>query len=136
VTDVDGLAQFQRRWGAIPAKVRATVQDTLGAIAEGLVQEMRAVAPADTGKGRASINWTWGSAPAGAHVLGHVAAGPDTRLRITIYAAGGDEFYMWFQEFGTVNMPANPFFYPVWRARRRSARSRVTRSINRAIRRA
>lgn len=134
MTQVQGMAEFKRRWGAIPVVVRKSVAAEMESIAENLVQDMRKIAPKRTGKGSSSINWTWGDAPKGAMVIGKVAGNEYRTLRITIYAAGDDAFYMKFQEWGTVNMPANPFFFPVWRARRRSARTRITRAINKAIR--
>lgn len=87
--------------------------------------------PVESGALRDSIGWTWGDAPSGAISLGKAKAG---RLSITIYAGGGEAFYAWFQEFGTVNMPANPFFFPSYRKLRRKAKGRVTRKINKAIR--
>jgi hypothetical protein len=38
-----------------------------------------------------------------------------------------------FQEFGTSKMAANPFFFPVWRVRRRRTRTRITRAITKAL---
>ena len=80
-------------------------------------------------------------------------------LFITIYAGNDEAFYARWVEFGTkshgidaVNQPtmgragrnfgshvdhpgatARPFFYPAYRAKRRSAKSRITRGINRAF---
>ena len=45
-------------------------------------------------------------------------------------------FLSGFQEFGTKDMPDNPFFFPVWRARKRRVKSRLTRNINKAIKEA
>jgi len=131
---VQGLAEMNRRWGAIPGKVRAAARDALEDVATDLVNQMRAVAPRQTGELAASINWTWGDAPAGAMVLGTVRGSDYGTMRITIYAGGGDAFHARFQEFGTVKMAANPFFYPVWRTRRRGAKSKITRAISKAIR--
>ena len=62
---VKGLAEFNRRWGAIPEKVRQAARDTLEQNAEEIVADMKRVAP----KGESldlvnSIGWTWGDAPA------------------------------------------------------------------------
>jgi len=131
-----GLADFNRRWAAIPDKVRQAALDTLEQNAEEIVSDMKRVAPVRDVNGgtlRDSINWTWGDAPEGSMVVGTVGGKEYSTLRITIYAGGGDAFYARFQEFGTKNMPANPFFYPVWRTRRRRVKSRLTRNINKAI---
>ncbi len=132
---VQGLTELERRWGAIPDLVREAVRDEFEAIAQGIVDDMRAIAP----KGRTqrlmkSIGWTWGDAPRGTMVVGRVGGRAYGTMRITIYAGGGKAFYARFHEFGTRKMPAHPFFYPVWRARRRSVKTRITRAINKAIR--
>ena len=131
---VQGLAELNRRWGAIPGKVRAAAREALEDVASDIVNQMRSAVPRRTGALAGSINWTWGDAPKGAMVIGTVRGSEYATMRITIYAAGGDAFYGRFQEFGTVKMPANPFFYPVWRARRRGAKSKITRAISKAIR--
>lgn len=134
---VQGLDALNRRWGAIPGKVRAAAREALEDVAEDLVRQMRAAAPKGaTGKLAKSIGWTWGDAPDGSMLIGTVAGSKRdyATMRITIYAGGGDAFYARFQEFGTVKMAANPFFYPVWRARKRGAKSKITRAISKAIR--
>ena len=99
---VKGLAEFNRRWGAIPAKVRQAARDTLEQNAEEIVADMKRLAP----KGESldlvnSIGWTWGDAQEGSMVIGTVGGKEYSTLRITIYAGGGDAFYARFQEFGT-----------------------------------
>lgn len=131
---VKGLAEFQRRWDAIPRAVRQAARDTLEQNAEEIVKDMRRAAPVgESGDLLLSINWTWGDAPKGSMVVGTVGGNQYATLRITIYAGGGEAFYARFQEFGTKNMPANPFFFPVWRVRKRRVKSRLTRNINKAI---
>ena len=134
---VQGLDKLNARWGAIPGKVRAAVSDEMEKIAQEVVRDMRRGAPKDSGELVRSIDWTWGDVPKGTLTIGTVGGSEYGSLRITIYAGGkngdGDAFYARFQEFGTVKMPANPFFYPVWRARRRSIKGRITRAINKAI---
>lgn len=136
MTKVKGLAEYKRRWGAIPATVRKNMRYELEEIAEQIVAQMYSLAPQLTGDLAGSIGWTWGDAPEGSLVIGQVGNNKYGAMRITIYAGGGDQFYALFQEFGTKNMPANPFFYPVWRVNRRRVRSRVTRAIKKAVRQA
>ena len=130
---VQGLADFQRRWGAIPDRVKAEVRKAMEDVAEEIVSQMYAVAPHLTGDLAGSIGWTWGDAPKGSLTIGTVGKTEYATLRITIYAGDKDAFYARWQEFGTTKMPANPFFYPVWRAKSKSARNRITRAIGRAI---
>jgi HK97 gp10 family phage protein len=103
-------------------------------LANDLVEEMWSRAPYDDGVLQGSIGWTWGDAPAGSLTIGTVGGREFGTMRITIFAGGGDAFYARFHEFGTVNMAAKPFFFPVYRARRRSVRSRITGAIRKAIR--
>lgn len=134
---VKGMAEFQRRWFAIPVKVRQAARETLEQNAEEIVKDMRRAAPVgERGNLLHSINWTWGDAPEGSMAIGTVGGSKYATMRITIYAGGGDAFYAHFQEFGTVNMHANPFFFPVYRARKKRVKSRLTRNINKAIKNA
>lgn len=131
---VKGLRELQAHWGGIPDAVRAALRPEMEKIATDIVAMMRRLAPKDQGDLAASINWTWGAAPKGAMTLGAVAPGSDADLQITIYAGGTKKsFHAVFQEFGTRKMTANPFFYPAWRTKRKSARSKITRAINKAI---
>jgi HK97 gp10 family phage protein len=131
---VDGLREFERKFAQIPELVRAQVRAELEEIAEQVVAQMYAQAPHSTGDLAGSIQWTWGDAPAGALTIGTVGGREFGSMRITIFAGGGDQFYARFQEFGTVNMPASPFFFPVWRVNRRRVRGRITRAIKKAVR--
>jgi hypothetical protein len=144
---VQGLAEFNRRWGAIPAKVRASVQEAMERYAEQIVGEMDARKPLQ----EIEIGWTWGGAPAGAVTLGKVATESERSLRITIYATAATEggsfpsVARWF-EFGTAErvqkttgrgtgrIAAQPYFFPTWRARRTRVRGGITRAMNKAIR--
>lgn len=132
---VQGLAELERRWSAIPARVKAEVQAAMEATAENVVRDMRKLAPkGDTGRLVRSINWTWGDAPQGAMTIGKSTAGRAYgALTLTIYAGGGDAFYARFQEFGTVEMAANPFFFPAWRIWRRRVRARIAAAVRRAL---
>ena len=131
---VQGLDKLKARWGAIPQKVKDAVATEMEQIAQDLVDDMYTMAPHLTGDLAGSIGWTWGEAPKGTMVIGKVAKREYGTLQITIYAGGGDAFYARFQEFGTRKMAANPFFFPVYRARRNSMKTRIGRAMNKAIR--
>lgn len=138
---VEGLSAFQRKMALIPKSVTDEIRKELEKQAAELVQMMRRIAPrGETGALVASINWTWGDAPKGTMSVGTVAASEGSDLRITIYAGGKvgaqDAFYARFQEFGTKNMPANPFFFPSYRAKRRAIRGALSRAIKRGIKNA
>ena len=131
---VQGLDKLRSRWLAIPQKVKDAVATEMEQIAQDLVDDMYTMAPHLTGDLAGSIGWTWGEAPKGTMVIGKVAKREYGTLQITIYAGGGDAFYARFQEFGTRKMAANPFFFPVYRARRNSTKTRIGRAMNKAIR--
>lgn len=133
---VHGLSDFQRRWNAIPELVRVNMRAELEDIAEDIVAQMYARAPQRSGDLAGSIQWTWGAPPASSLTIGSVSETENADNRITIFAGDKDAFYARFQEFGTANMPANPFFYPVWRHNRRRVRSRLLRALRKAIRQA
>lgn len=136
MTQLKGEREFRRRLRSIPDKVRAEVVAAMEGASERVVRDMKALAP----KGSSlelvnSIGWTWGEAPRGSITVGKMKGGKGyDRLQITIYAGGDEAFYARFQEFGTVRMPANPFFFPAWRANRRGVRSRITRAVKRGFR--
>lgn len=131
---VQGLDRLNARFAAIPAKVREAAKAELERSAEEICATMRRFASRGrTGKMAASVGWTWGDAPAGTMKIGTVGGKEYGALSITIYAGGGDAFYARFQEFGTREMRAHPFFFPAWRAHKKKVKARLTRAINKAI---
>lgn len=134
---VKGIAGFQRKMRAIPLSVRLEVVKQLEKEAEKIVKLMRAFAPKGTSLQLLnSIGWTWGDVPPGAITVGKVAGNQFDRIAIKIYAGGGDAFYAKFQEFGTVKMAANPFFFPVYRAEKRRVKSNLRRAVKRGFKKA
>lgn len=131
---VEGVAQFRRKLTVtLPKRVEAVTRTAMEKGAEELVAMMKRLAPIDSGDLQMSISWTWGEAPEGAAVIAESA--PDSRgLKITVYAGSREAFYARWQEFGTKDMPANPFFFPSWRALRKRIRSRIMRDMKKAIR--
>lgn len=131
---VKGLDRLNRRWRAVPKNARINVRAAMEDLASDIVEEMWSRAPFRDGVLSGSIGWTWGDAPAGSMTIGKVGGKEYGTMRITIYAGGGDAFYARFHEFGTQDMPANPFFFPVWRARKRRVKGRISRAMSKSIR--
>lgn len=131
--------RLQARLARVPEIARAAAQKAMEEGAEEIVDWMKAAVPVDSGKLRASINWTWGDVPAGSFTIADIRSGPNAgeqyaTLRIKIYVGA---FYGRFVEFGTKNgMPAQPFFYPIWRKNRARFRARIRASVRQAIREA
>lgn len=141
---VEGLKSLERKLKrTIPAKAVEFTRKAMEASAEEIVALMKRLAPKKEMHLVNSINWTWGDAPAGSLALGSMGS-KDGRLRITIYAGDtntivtnsrGVEFQnAILQEFGTQEMPANPYFYVSWRALRKRAKSRMSREMRKGIR--
>lgn len=107
--------------------------------AQDIVDAMRAAAPGPrTGKLRDSIGWTWGDLPPGTFMIDEIRSGKNAgdqyaTMRIKIYAGAGEGFYARFQEFGTVNHPAHPFFFPVWKAQKEKFRKAIRARVRAAI---
>lgn len=117
----------------MPQVAKDQIKKALEAAADEIVEMAKRLAPVDKGELRDSIGWTWGKAPKGSITLGKVAenslAGDFT---ITVFAGNGVAYYARFVEFGTQKMPAQPYFYPAYRATKKRAKSRVRRSITKA----
>ncbi|WP_242224032.1 HK97-gp10 family putative phage morphogenesis protein [Shinella zoogloeoides] len=130
---VEGVAAFKKKLTVtIPARVEAAARAAMEKSAEELVAMMKRLAPVDTGDLQMSISWTWGKAPEGATVIAE--SSEDSRgLKITVYAGSKAAYYVRWQEFGTSQMRAHPFFFPSWRALRKRIKSRITREMKKAI---
>lgn len=142
---IDGLADLNRRFKAIPAALRVPVRVEMEKQADDLVRLMKSLAPnrriAD------SIEWTWGAAPKDATVLAQSESADRMRITVFVRIGAGDtkgwDGHWW--EFGTAEriqkttgrktgrMTAQPFFFPAFRANRRRIKSGITRAMNKAL---
>ncbi|NTS30670.1 HK97 gp10 family phage protein [Phyllobacterium sp. BT25] len=130
---VDGVsAMTAELTKQIPDRVRRAAIDAMETGADELVAMMKTLVPVDQGDLRDSIGWTFGKPPKGSRMIAQTDPNTSDPV-ITIYAGNDKAFYAAFQEFGTVKMQANPFFFPSWRALRTRVRRRITREINKAI---
>lgn len=152
-TKILGLDRLKRKLQAFPDAARLEISKAMEEGANQIVSMAKSLVArsTDTGNLQMSIAWTWGDAPKGSMVLGKVRSeGKGTgNMHITVFAGGGDAFYARFIEFGTsphINggkfagsqhpgTPAQPFFYPSWRANRKSVKSHITRAISKSTKR-
>ena len=154
--DIEGLEDVLKRYDALPNLVVAELTRAMERGARRIVKLMKQLAPVESGALRDSIGWTWGAAPKGALAVGTVAAGKGASIAITIYAGGSettarkqrrasgsrksdqgrsghfDSDNARYQEFGTSKMPAQPYFYPAWRAEKRGFKLSQTAAIRKA----
>lgn len=134
MTRVVGVQKLNRKLGKIPAAVREEVRTAMVRSAREIADLAEVLVPQDTGRLAGSIGWTWGEAPRGALSLGKVATGGD--MTITVYAGDREAFYARWVEFGTVEVAAQPFFFPAYRALRKRSKSRIRRAWTRGIKKA
>ncbi len=132
---VDGVEALLARMNAIPERVQQAARETLEKNAQEIVEMMQRLVPKDSFALWSSIGWTWGDAPEGSMTVGKVKGSGAAygTMAITIYAGGGKAFYGRFQEFGTKKMPANPFFFPSYRAKRRGVQQSLARAVKKAV---
>lgn len=158
-----GVEALQSKLKAIPAVVRSAARQALAESGDEMVDAMRrlaSVSPSGThgwppGMLRDSIVATFGdgSVPKYAAFRSRrgrrVVKSNDPDLSVTITAGNNEVRYAHLVEFGTRPHPnkgkfkgtmhpgtkAQPFFYPVYRAYKRRAKSRVSRAINKAVKR-
>lgn len=148
-TRIEGLDRLRRKFAQLPVLARQEIAKAMELGAQEVVNLAKSLVPVASGDLRASIGWTWGDAPKGSISLGQVKdAG--SKMVISIYAGDDEAFYARWVEFGTsghINgglfagtanpgAPAQPFFYPAFRASRRRLKSRITRAITKSAKRA
>lgn len=121
----NGVADFNRRLARVPASIRKAVSAALEQNAKEWVKASRSAAPDDpTTSGqdlKASIRHH--ATDTGGQVVR--AGGPTTTVDGCDYALA--------QEFGTQDMPANPFYWPIYRMLRKRFDSRRRRALNKAF---
>lgn len=134
-----------RKLKKLPDIAEKRIKEAMEKSADQTVMLMKRLAPVDKGDLQKSITWSYGDAPEGSLRIKQFKSA-EGNVRISIYAGGPDAFYARWIELGrreytaggkfsgaTVEAtPAQPFFYPGWRASRRTARSRISRAITRA----
>lgn len=134
MTKILNLARLDRKLKRLPQVARQHMQAEMEKVAEEIVAMMRRLAPKDQGDLAASIGWTWGKAPKGATVVAVAKSKLGGDLTITIYAGSTEAYYARWQEFGTQDMPAQPYFYVSWRASRKTAKSQMRKAHRDAVR--
>jgi HK97 gp10 family phage protein len=129
---VVGIPEMRRRVTSIPAMVVTYGQDAMEKGAQEIVDMMKRLVPVDDGDLRDSIGWTWGDAPKGAVAL--LKSAPIRgNLRVTIYAGNQRAFYAAWVEFGTQKKPAQPYFFPSYRALKTRTKRRLTTAVRKGL---
>jgi len=132
-----GKERLQRILQEMPPVARAELKKSLQASARQLVRAQRALAPVDTGALRGSIDWTDDPAQIPKHAAFRGAREPgQTDLAVAVFAGNSAVRYAHLVEFGTVQAPAQPFFYPAYRLRKKQIAARARRAARAAARKA
>lgn len=132
---VTGLDQLRAQLlTKIPQQVKTEVQAAIDKSADEMVSMARALAPTDTGELRASIKAT----SAGQSTPLYSSGGRQKVGALSARVTAGDYIvrYAALVEFGTEKMAARPFFWPAYRSLRKRFRSRITRAMNKALKKA
>jgi HK97 gp10 family phage protein len=116
---VDGLASLATRLARIPQQTKTELQAELQRSAQDLVALQSSLAPVDQGDLASSIKTSPGK----------------NELAIRVEAGGPNAVYARWQEFGREGQPAQPFFFPAFRALRRTIKRRLSRVAGKAARR-
>jgi HK97 gp10 family phage protein len=127
------LARLQKRLDAIPREVKAALRPALERSGDELVQTMRQLAPEDTGALKVSIVATLPgqSTPAYSQPGGSTVAGEN---QVLVTAGNTDVRYPHLQEYGTEHAPAQPFFWPAYRLKKKRLAGRIKRAVGKAVR--
>ncbi len=108
------LDRFNRRMRAIPPAVRRAVTPALDQSADELVGTMRSLAPVDEGDLKDSIKYQ-----------------AEHELRRKVFT---DDYKARWNEFGTVKMTPQPFFFSAYRLKKKRLTGRIKRAIGKAVR--
>lgn len=138
--EIKGKDKFLAQLASLPRIMREEIRKALDVSADETTDIMKRMAPREQGKLAASIGYSFDGAPAGASIVSQArAAKGETGLAVTMYAGNestvvtnsrGVRFQnARLQEFGTKDMPRNPFFYPAFRLNKKRAKSRIQRAI-------
>lgn len=122
-------ARIARILRSIPARIKPKVQAAVDQGATEMMMRMRYLAPKEDGDLQASIRVEDGPRELSATV----AAGGE---RTTVAVRDGlepDFDYALAQEYGTTEMPAQPFFWPSVNTTKKRVRRRIDRAIGKAI---
>lgn len=152
--------RLRKRFRAISPALRLAVEEALEANAAELTEAVRRNVPIDDGDLKASIRWRKGLPKAKRRDGTVREAGQDPDLSVRVIAGDEKAFYARLVEFGTApsaaeaprqnrnyrrtvvmtkgkaahaGIPAQPFFFPTYRAWKRKLKARLSRAVGKAI---
>jgi HK97 gp10 family phage protein len=132
VAKVQGLDALTAQFKRMREKVRVANAGALLENAEDLARRIKAAAPKDEHE----LEQTVRVVPGKNGVTQRVVAGGKATRRPVEHGQSPTFDYARAQEFGTEDLAANPFFFPVYRKRKRAMRAKQKRAIKKAIKEA
>lgn len=126
--------RLRRRLKAIPVEVRRALKAQNAKNAAEMVETAKGFAPKDDHTLANSIRHQ--DVSDSTRISQRVeAGGKATTKPVRKSEKGGAPMYDYAlaQEYGTVDMPAHPYFWPAWRLKRRRFKSRMTRAAKKAV---
>lgn len=124
------VRRINKQLEGVPQKCEGPVGDTLFLQASLVATEQRSlVAVGETGDLKASIRVEAGKKTAKKAIVVNIKAGG----ALTLDDSGKPYDHARANEFGTQYMPAQPFFFPVWRARKKEAKAAVRKAVKLAV---
>lgn len=160
---IKNRARLRRRMLAMAPAIKAEIRPAMEQGANEVVALQRSLVPKGRTKRLFdSINWVYGDPPRDSKLAITSKGEPDlaiNNLKISIFAGSFAAYYARWVEFGTrgrppgayrdergrrrnagqgghAATPARPFFFPAWRALRKSVLARITRGTNKALKKA
>jgi len=125
--------RLRRRLKAVPVAARRALRAQNAKNAAELVATIKRFAPDAEPTGALESSIRHQDVSDSTRISQRVEAGGKATTRPVRDGASATYDYALGQEFGTEDMPANPFFWPAWRLLRRRFKSRMTRAAKKAI---
>lgn len=132
-------AEVLRRIARLAPAIKEKIKEGLAESADELVAAQKKAAPKRTGKLAEAIIWEWGAiGRANSNpeftITVHIAAGPQRRIgplvEFGVAPHINEGIYAGTQNPG---FPAEPFFYPIYRAYKKRIKSRARRAVRDGI---
>lgn len=125
---IQNRERFRKKIAALPGAIHAELMKALVTSGHEINDLQKRFVPVEHGDLAGTIGML--EKPAELQVV-LLAGGPATEKAV-IDGKDGDYNYAFAQEFGTREMPANPFFFPGYRLGKKRAKSRISRAITAA----
>lgn len=121
---------FQALRQTVPA-IDGEVRKALAESGDEMVDKVRSLVPVDRGDLRDSVEWNFTK-----QTQAQYSRSPAIIVQEGAETPNDDAFYARWVEFGTPETRKEPHFFPAYRLLRRKLKSRITRAMTKAIKKA